>query len=240
MRKLGLSFSYGGAYVGYYYGVYEYLHETFDLTRVGCFAGVSAGCQVAFWMACGIPPAIAWNQWFVPTFRSGCTHVATFGSPRYYPMLRETALHHLRRLYEPSMLDACNRSLYIGVTVLGTMQKATHHTFASQDDLYHSILASQCIPFLFDTHVTIRGTGYVDGALSHGPNYEPCDGRWIHINVFTWEQLNVLGSLASLRHLQSMSYHAWLKARGYEAAKRRHDWFVKKGMSPKVHGRVFG
>lgn len=228
--KLGLSFSYGGAYAAYYYGVYEYLHETFDLAGVSYFAGVSAGCQVAYWLACGIPPSDAWNKWFLPTMRRGCARKTIFGSP-YYPDLHETALRNLRLLYEPSMLDACNRSLYICATDLETMRAETHHTFANQGELFDSLFASQCVPFLFDTHVTIRGVRYVDGAiLSHSTNYEPCEASWIHVNVFTWENMHVLGSLTSLSHLHSRSHHAHLKTRGYETARRRHGWLVLQGL----------
>ena len=112
MKKLGISFSYGGGYVGYYYGVYEYLYETFDLESVSYFAGVSAGSQVAFWLACGVSPTNAWRKWFIPTFIRGCANANAFGSP-YYPDLRKTAIRRLKRMFTPSMLDMCNRKLFM-------------------------------------------------------------------------------------------------------------------------------
>jgi predicted acylesterase/phospholipase RssA len=239
MPKLGLSFSYGGAYVGYYYGVFQYLHETFDLSAVSYFSGISAGCQVAYWMACGVSPTTAWNEWFIPTFRRGCVNTNTFGTP-YYPDLRKTAMQNLLPLYDHSMLGACNRSLYIGVTTLGTMQKKTLHEFLNEGELFDSLLASQCVPFLFDNYVTIRGVNYVDGVITHTPNYEPCDANWVHISIFNWEPLHVLGSFTSLRYLHSMSHHKYMKNLGYAAAKRRYKWFLSKGLTnrPKSYSRA--
>lgn len=232
MGKLGVSLSYGGAYVAYYYGVYEYLHETFDLSNVAYFAGISAGCQVAYWMACGIDPSTAWDAWFIPTIRSGCSIGFVWNAVHssYYPELRTTALHNIKKMYDESMLIACNRSLFVGVTVLETMQKATLDKFEDRTDLLRAILASQCIPFLFDTHVKIRGVSYIDGAISHRDSYEPCDANWIHISVFEWESLHILGSLVSLHRLKSVSYHVEMKKRGYDAAKRRHTWLLHKGL----------
>lgn len=232
MRKLGVSLSYGGAYVGYYYGVYEYLHETFDLSNVAFFAGISAGCQVAYWMACGVEPSTAWDACFIPTMQSGCTVASVPNSAHssYYPELYTTALDHMKRLYDPSMLVACNRSLFVGVTVLETMQKATLSQFEDPTDLLHAVLASQCIPFLFDTHVTIRGVSYIDGALSHHAPYEPCEAHWIHISVFKWESLHILGSLVNLHRLPSVAFHCAMKQRGYDAAKRRKSWLMRKGL----------
>jgi hypothetical protein len=240
MQKLGLSFSYGGAYVGYYYGVFEYLYDTFDLTSVSYYAGVSAGCQVAFWLACGVPPSTAWDRWFIPTFSRACTATSIFGSLCAYPRLRRVALHNLGLLYEPSMLEACNRSLYVGVTVLNNMRPESIHAFADQHELFGSLLASQCVPFLFDTHVMVNRIGYVDGALSHATRYEPCDASWIHISVFDWEPLSVLGSLASLCDLHSIDHHTSMKARGFDAARRRHRWFEEKGLKRRAQSTLNG
>ena len=204
MAHLGLSFSYGGAYVGYYYGVYEYLYETFDLSTVKYFAGISAGSQVAFWMASGIRPSTAWNQWFIPTFESGCIHKLTVEpTTGYYPDLRRVAIGNLRSLYTPHMLDRCNIALFVGATVMTTMEKATLCAFSDDVELFGALLASQCIPFLFDTHVTIRGVHYIDGAISHRAPYEPCDAHWIHISVFEWETLHVFNSFAHPRRFIS-------------------------------------
>ena len=239
MKKLGVSFSYGGAYVAYYYGVYEYLHETFDLATVAYFSGISAGCQVAYWMACGVDPSTAWEKWFIPTFQSGCVRVMDADEQRcVFPELRKTALQNIQALYDPSVLEKCNNSLFIGVTELDTLQKVTIHTFTNPSDLFGALLASQCIPFLFDTHVSIRGVSYIDGAISHHSAFEPCDGHWIHINVFKWENMHVLGSLASLVHLNSHSYHMDMKKLGYEAAKRRRKWLMHKGLKRLKHPLV--
>lgn len=231
----GISFGPAAGFMAFHHGVAKYLQNTFELDGLS-FAGVSAGSQPAVFLAAGIPMDLVWDQWFDPSIES-----ITDSNKKHSTLIPPDMFDIFKEFFKPlddgTMVRRCNRYMYLSVTQLPSLRPLTLHCFTDFDDLFRSIEATQCIPFIFENmSVECNSTQCIDGGIGlRGKPYEPYEGDWIHILYADYDVNTFIGdgTIALLAHLTDMSYHNKKRAQGYAWARSKHDYFLKRGLKLK-------
>ncbi len=228
MHKIGVALSGGGARGIAHLGVLQALDDMG--VQAQAVAGTSSGAIVGAFYAGGMPPKEVLEL---------VKKVKLFKFMR--PALSRTGLlkiERLRKLFEKHLPQTSFQGLTKKLTVVATDIVKGQSTYFSDGDMIEAILASCCMPVIFDP-ITINGVCYIDGGILNNLPVEPLQPA---CNFIIGSHCNPVDADFNIKHAKALLERTLLMAiRNNTLSRKEHcQYFLEPAALEKYIGSDFG
>ena len=118
--------------------------------------------------------------------------------------------------------------------ILPYFRSHTACNFKNFEDVYDSLVASQCIPFVLGIpYAKYKNKIYIDGFFSNIFGYKPNKEEWFVINISKFSFYYFITGFFLFNKLYDEKYHKKLYEDGYNQAKTKHLYFKNNGFIEK-------